>query len=45
MRSMPIPCVDIMVERSGEVLLGFRAIAPYKNVDEATSTPFSAFSR
>jgi ADP-ribose pyrophosphatase YjhB (NUDIX family) len=29
---MPIPCVDVIVERDAEILLGFRAIVPYKNV-------------
>jgi ADP-ribose pyrophosphatase YjhB (NUDIX family) len=29
---MPIPCVDVIVERDAETLLGFRAIVPYKNV-------------
>jgi ADP-ribose pyrophosphatase YjhB (NUDIX family) len=29
---MPIPCVDLIIERSGQILVGFRAIVPYKNV-------------
>jgi ADP-ribose pyrophosphatase YjhB (NUDIX family) len=32
MRSMPIPCVDVIVERDGQILLGFRKIVPYKNI-------------
>jgi hypothetical protein len=32
LRSMPIPCVDIVVEKNGKVLLGFRTIRPYGNV-------------
>jgi ADP-ribose pyrophosphatase YjhB (NUDIX family) len=32
LRSMPIPCVDIVVAKDGKVLLGFRTIRPYKNV-------------
>jgi ADP-ribose pyrophosphatase YjhB (NUDIX family) len=32
LRSMPIPCVDIVVEKDGKVLLGFRKIRPYRNV-------------
>lgn len=31
-RSMPIPCVDVIVEKDGKVLLGLRTIRPYKNV-------------
>jgi ADP-ribose pyrophosphatase YjhB (NUDIX family) len=31
-RSMPIPCVDVIVEKDAKVLLGFRVIVPYKNV-------------
>jgi ADP-ribose pyrophosphatase YjhB (NUDIX family) len=29
---MPIPCVDIVVEKDAKVLLGFRTIRPYRNV-------------
>lgn len=29
--SMPIPCVDIIVEKQSRILMGFRAIDPYKN--------------
>jgi 8-oxo-dGTP diphosphatase len=32
LRSMPIPCVDLVVEKNTKVLLGFRMIRPYKNV-------------
>jgi ADP-ribose pyrophosphatase YjhB (NUDIX family) len=32
MRSMPIPCVDAIVERDAKILIGFRAIEPYRNV-------------
>jgi ADP-ribose pyrophosphatase YjhB (NUDIX family) len=32
LRSMPIPCVDIIVERRGKVLVGFRTIDAYRNV-------------
>ena len=32
LRSMPIPCVDVIVEKDGKVLLGFRTIRPYRNV-------------
>ena len=32
MRSMLIPCVDVIVEKDAKVLLGFRTIRPYKNV-------------
>jgi len=32
LRSMPIPCVDIVVEKDTKVLLGFRRIRPYRNV-------------
>jgi hypothetical protein len=28
LRSMPIPCVDIIVEKNAKVLLGFRTIRP-----------------
>lgn len=32
-RSIPIPCVDIILEnRKGEILLGWRKIPPYQNV-------------
>ena len=31
-KRMPIPCVDTIVHRRGEVLLGWRTIQPYKNV-------------
>ena len=31
-RSMPIPCVDVIVEKDGKVLLGFCTIRPYRNV-------------
>jgi ADP-ribose pyrophosphatase YjhB (NUDIX family) len=31
-RSMPIPCVDVIVEKDAKVLLGFRRIRPYRNV-------------
>jgi len=30
--SMPIPCVDVIVEKQSKVLLGFRVIDPYRNV-------------
>jgi len=30
--SMPIPCVDVIVEKRSKVLMGFRAIDPYRNV-------------
>ena len=29
---MPIPCVDLVVEKDAKVLLGFRMIRPYRNV-------------
>ncbi|MFH0848973.1 MAG: NUDIX domain-containing protein [archaeon] len=29
---MPMPCVDVIVERHSEILMGFRAIPPYRNV-------------
>lgn len=29
---MPIPCVDVVIERQSKVLIGFRAIPPYRNV-------------
>jgi ADP-ribose pyrophosphatase YjhB (NUDIX family) len=32
LRSMPIPCVDIVVHKHRNVLLGFRTIPPYRNV-------------
>jgi 8-oxo-dGTP diphosphatase len=32
LRSMPIPCVDLVVEKDAKVLLGFRMIRPYRNV-------------
>lgn len=32
LRSMPIPCVDVVVDKDGKALLGFRRIRPYKNV-------------
>jgi hypothetical protein len=28
--SMPIPCVDVVLEKKANVLLGFRAIRPYR---------------
>jgi ADP-ribose pyrophosphatase YjhB (NUDIX family) len=31
-RSMPIPCVDVIVEKWSKILMGFRAIDPYRNV-------------
>ena len=31
-RWMPIPCVDVIVEKHARILVGFRAIVPYKNV-------------
>ena len=31
LRSMPIPCVDLVVEKDAKVLLGFRMIRPYRN--------------
>jgi len=31
LRSMPIPCVDIIVKRDGKILIGFRKIEPYRN--------------
>lgn len=30
--SMPIPCVDVIVQKQSRVLMGFRAIDPYRNV-------------
>jgi ADP-ribose pyrophosphatase YjhB (NUDIX family) len=30
--TMPIACVDVIVERRSKVLMGFRAIEPYRNV-------------
>jgi 8-oxo-dGTP diphosphatase len=32
LRSIPIPCVDIIIEKDAKVLLGFRRIRPYRNV-------------
>jgi ADP-ribose pyrophosphatase YjhB (NUDIX family) len=32
LRAMPIPCVDIVVEKDAKVLMGFRTIRPYRNV-------------
>ena len=32
LRLMPIPCVDVIVEKDGKVPLGFRTIRPYRNV-------------
>ena len=29
---MPIPCVDVIVEKEARILVGFRTIAPYKDV-------------
>lgn len=29
---MPIPCVDVILEKQSKVLLGFRQIDPYRNV-------------
>jgi len=29
---MPIPCVDVVIEKQSKVLIGFRAIPPYRNV-------------
>jgi ADP-ribose pyrophosphatase YjhB (NUDIX family) len=29
---MPIPCVDVIIDRDSKVLLGFRTIPPYRNV-------------
>ncbi len=31
-RRVPMPCVDVIVERESKILMGFRAIAPYRNV-------------
>ena len=31
MRWMPIPCVDIILRKQGRILVGFRAIRPYRN--------------
>jgi len=31
-RSMPVPCVDAIVEKDAKVLLGLRTIRPYKNL-------------
>jgi colanic acid biosynthesis protein WcaH len=31
-RWMPIPCVDVVVKKHARILVGFRAIVPYKNV-------------
>jgi colanic acid biosynthesis protein WcaH len=30
--SMPVACVDIVLEKKANVLLGFRAIPPYRGV-------------
>jgi ADP-ribose pyrophosphatase YjhB (NUDIX family) len=30
--SVPIPCVDVIVQRGSKILIGFRAIEPYRNV-------------
>lgn len=32
LRLMPIPCVDVVVEKDAKVLLGFRKIRPYRRV-------------
>ena len=32
LRWMPIPCVDVIVQRDAEVLIGFRMIIPYKHL-------------
>lgn len=32
LRKMPIPCVDVIVHRDQEFLMGWRSIPPYKNV-------------
>jgi len=32
LRLMPIPCVDVILEKSSRILMGFRTISPYKNV-------------
>jgi len=32
LRWMPIPCVDVIVQKGGRVLIGFREIVPYKDV-------------
>lgn len=32
MLSMPIPCVDVIVQKQSKILVGFRAIDPYRNV-------------
>jgi ADP-ribose pyrophosphatase YjhB (NUDIX family) len=29
---MPIPCVDVIVTKKSEILVGFRVIDPYRNV-------------
>jgi ADP-ribose pyrophosphatase YjhB (NUDIX family) len=31
-QSMPIPCVDVIVQKRSKVLMGFRVISPYRNV-------------
>jgi ADP-ribose pyrophosphatase YjhB (NUDIX family) len=30
--TMPIPCVDVIVEKESKVLMGFRVVDPYRNV-------------
>ncbi len=32
LQSIPIPCVDVIIARDFEVLIGFRVIEPYRNV-------------
>jgi len=32
LRKMPIPCVDVIVSREGDFLMGWRSIPPYRNV-------------
>jgi ADP-ribose pyrophosphatase YjhB (NUDIX family) len=32
LKKMPIPCVDVIVHRDREFLMGWRSIPPYKNV-------------
>ena len=32
LRWMPIPCIDVIVQRDAKVLIGFRDIIPYKNL-------------
>ena len=40
--SMPIPCVDVVLEKKANVLLGFRAIPPYRASASASIRPSPA---